>query len=183
MDPEFAGKDYVSQLLMEFAGFASSKVTLDLKKRILQIKVENDSDDCYDYGNFQTIIRTIKFRLKQIQGVLEISVERGLRKEDYSLLFTSVDPPKLHRVTTKINQITGNVFESTKHLLKLNDAPFGQCLGFKLNLSQSEALAMISQRTDFSRKLFNFGILRNKIRALGDATTLSIINLHFKSQK
>ena len=136
------------EFLEEFSGFHGAEVRLDLRRRLLQIKLKVVKQILLDTEYFQTIL----VRFKDLQRAIHLGYDED--DASFSLLFSCKHPPKLTEIT-----ITPNLYESSERLTSIQDAPFGRCLGYKICCSKSEFDSLFRQREKFSKRMNDFGIV------------------------
>ena len=146
------------EFVEEFSGFKGAKVKIDLRHRLLQIKIDLSRNINIFDGIFlkEENYGTITFRFKSVQTFFDLGYEN--KQSCYSILFSCKEPPKIH----KVHICPYSLYETSYRLTSLENAPFDHCLGFKLCCQKSEFEKLFNSKDDFPRRLKEFGIMRTE---------------------
>ena len=175
------------EYLEEYEGFRHMKVKLDLQNRSICLSKDTSAvmDDLMQRFVKNILNQNIEyedcviFRLKGLYGALDLYKMEN--SGGLSLILVAKYPPKLvHKRTYEDGK------EATERLTSIHgesNAPFDHCFAYKLNISDSVAKTLFSDR-DFFQKLRDFGMIHSYgVFSKNAINTISVKMINFDDKQ
>ncbi len=174
------------EYLEEYEGFRQNEVTLDLQNRSICLSKETTAImDPYMQqfadilGHYHKQEDCAIFRLKDLYGALDLYKVKN--SEGLGLIFVTKYPPKLVRKITDQDMRERN--ERLTSIRGESNAPFDHCFAYKLNITDSVAKTLFSDKA-FFQKLRDFGMIySNGIFSKNTISTIHVENIDFDNEQ